>query len=125
MLHYQLLGFVFLLLAVGGVLLPLVPATPFLLLAAACFARSSPRWHSWLLGNRTFGPMIRDWEDKRCISCRIKAVAIGSMLLLGSFSVLVAVKPLPLKLLGVLLIAAGTLVVLRLPTCSNNSDQAN
>src|SRR5690606_8396288 len=49
-------------LALAGVVLPLLPATPFLLLAAFAFTRSSPRLHAWLLGHRHFGPLIEDWR---------------------------------------------------------------
>ena len=66
----RLLGFLFLGLALLGVFLPLLPTTPFVLVAAACFAQSSERMHRWILTNRTFGPMVRDWEEKRCVSCR-------------------------------------------------------
>jgi uncharacterized protein len=66
-------------LAVAGAVLPLLPTTPFLLLAAYCFARSSPRLHDWLLGHRAFGPLIRDWRDRGAISRRAKRAAYLSM----------------------------------------------
>lgn len=107
----------FLTLALAGVFLPILPTTPFVLVAAACFARSSPKWHQWLLGNRSFGPMIRRWEEQRCVSRRIKAIALISMLGVGGFSVLHAVQKPALQIAGLALIAAGALVVLRIPTC--------
>ena len=54
----RLLGFLFLGLALLGVFLPLLPTTPFVLVAAACFAQSSEKMHKWILANRTFGPMV-------------------------------------------------------------------
>ena len=51
-----------------GVALPVVPTTPFLLLAAGSFAKSSPRLHGWLLAHPLFGPPIRNWEDNGAIS---------------------------------------------------------
>ena len=74
------LGFVFVGLATIGVVLPLLPTTPFLLLAAACFAKSSHRFYRVLLENRIFGPLIRDWREHRAIPLRAKILAIGVML---------------------------------------------
>ena len=58
-------GLVALLLGVVGIFLPLLPTTPFVLLAAACFSRGSTRCERWLLSHRTFGPMVRDWRRHR------------------------------------------------------------
>lgn len=58
-----MIGFLSLGLAAAGVVLPLLPATPFLLLAAACFLRSSDRLHRWLLNHRWFGSYIRDYRE--------------------------------------------------------------
>ena len=68
-------GLVFLLLAAIGLALPLVPTTPFLLLAAACFARSSERLHRWLLASPAFGPILRDWEQRGAVRLHVKVVA--------------------------------------------------
>ncbi len=64
-------------LAVLGAFLPLLPTTPFLLLAAACYVRASARFYNWLLNTRTFGPMIINWRDHRAMAIRHKVVAIG------------------------------------------------
>ena len=56
---YKLLGFICLALGALGLFLPIVPTTPFVLLAAWCFARSSEKWHARLLRSELFGPMIR------------------------------------------------------------------
>jgi uncharacterized membrane protein YbaN (DUF454 family) len=113
----RLLGFVFLALALVGVFLPLLPTTPFVLLAAACFAQSSERMHRWILANPTFGPMVRDWELKRCVNCRVKVIAIGSMAVVGGFSVFLALDTMAWRLAGSALLLIGSLVVLRLETC--------
>ncbi len=60
----------------AGVVLPLVPATPFLLLAAYCFARSSPRLHAWLLNHVHFGPVITDWQRHGSIARNVKITAV-------------------------------------------------
>jgi uncharacterized membrane protein YbaN (DUF454 family) len=70
------LGHLSLVLAVLGAILPLLPCTPFLLLAAACYARGSIRFYNWLLNNRHFGPAIINWKRDRSISVKHKVTAI-------------------------------------------------
>lgn len=79
-------GTVSLVLGLIGVVLPGLPTTPFVLLAAACYAKASPRLHAWLIHHRFFGPMVRDWETHRSLTRRTKAIAIGSMLVMVGFS---------------------------------------
>ena len=62
---YKPLGILFLALGVAGVVLPVLPTTPFVLLAAWFFARSSEKWYQWLLNSELFGPAIANWEEKR------------------------------------------------------------
>jgi hypothetical protein len=63
-------------LGIAGVVLPVLPATPFFLLAAACFARASERFYNRLLNNPTFGPTIREWRRHHSIAFRTKLWAI-------------------------------------------------
>lgn len=69
------LGLVCLAIGAAGVVLPLVPTTPLLLLAALCFARSSARLHDWLLDHPKLGPPIMDWRRERAIRRRAKVLA--------------------------------------------------
>lgn len=69
------LGFASLALGIAGLFLPLLPTTPFLLLAALGFSRSSPKFHAWLVNHRTFGPPILAWEENRAISRKGKIAA--------------------------------------------------
>lgn len=75
-LLFVVLGSVFVALGVLGAFLPVLPTTPFLILAAACYARGSPRFYNALLNNRTFGPLILEWRRHRSIPFRIKVIAI-------------------------------------------------
>ena len=109
-------GSIFVALATLGVLLPLLLTTPFLLLAAVCYARSSSRFHSWLLANRIFGPTIRQWQESRSIALRTKLIAIFMLMATLGSSIVFFVRLWPVKLL---LIAVGLWVIrflLRLPT---------
>jgi uncharacterized membrane protein YbaN (DUF454 family) len=76
---WLLLGLTSLALGIAGVVLPLLPTTPFVLLSAYCFARSSPRLHDWLISHRIFGPLILNWERHKAISPRAKVMAVLSM----------------------------------------------
>ena len=111
---FMSLGLFFVALAALGVVLPGLPTTPFLLLAASCFAKSSTRLYAWLLTNRTFGPMIHNWEHNRSISRRVRNFAIASMLLMGAISVLFVVEQTFMQLLIVSLILIGCYVLLRI-----------
>lgn len=72
-------GLVFTGLGLVGVVLPGLPTTPFLLLAAACFARSSTRLYSWLLGLKGVGPAIEDFREGRGVPARAKWLALVTM----------------------------------------------
>jgi uncharacterized membrane protein YbaN (DUF454 family) len=116
----RLLGFIFLAIAMIGVFLPLLPTTPFVLVATACFARSSAKWHQWLLGSTTFGPMIRNWERNRCISKRVKLIAFLSMVLVGGYSILFVIESSSARIIGGLLIAIGMVTVGLIKTCDTS-----
>jgi uncharacterized protein len=78
---WLILGLFSLALGLVGVVLPLVPTTPFLLVAAYAFARSSPRLHHWLISHPRFGVHIRNWQQDGAISRGAKQFAIVSMAL--------------------------------------------
>jgi hypothetical protein len=82
---FVLLGWFFVLLGIIGILLPLLPTTPFLLIASALFSKSSPRLHQMLLKNAWFGPIIRQWEENKTLSRKIKYKA--SFLIISAFSI--------------------------------------
>ena len=117
---YKPLGFLFLSLGLLGIPLPILPSTPFILLAAWFFARSSEKWHQWLLSSELSGPMIRNWESRRCISRRTKVVAIVSMLVAGGASVGFAIDDVRLKLLTLVLLLIGSVTVLSIRTCQQS-----
>lgn len=103
------LGSLALALGVLGIFLPVLPTTPFLLLAAACYARASERFYRWLLRNPTFGPTIREWRHHRSIPRRTKRVAIALMAVSITASiVLLSRYPLVQVVLAAIGIGVGT-----------------
>ena len=114
-----LLGTIFLGLGSIGIFLPLLPTTPLVLLAAACYAKSSPKAHQRLLDNKYFGPMLRNWETNRCVKVRVKWIAVPMIILVGGSSVWFSIPDGWLKIIAVALLAYGLWAVLRLQTCQS------
>jgi uncharacterized membrane protein YbaN (DUF454 family) len=109
---YKFLGFLTLGLAILGIPLPVLPTTPFLLLSAWFFARSSETWHQWLLANRTFGPLIKNWEENRSISIQTKIVAISSMVFVGGASVTFTIDNFYFRIFAGLMMLSGCIFIL-------------
>ena len=108
MLRYGLLAIGCLSVALGviGIFLPVLPTTPFLLLAAACFARSSPRFYHWLVEHPRLGPWIRDYLSGNGIPLKGKVYAIGLMWI----SILLSCYLVPLPWARVFMLASAVLV---------------
>lgn len=104
-----------------GVLLPGLPTTPFILLAAACFSRASPRLHRWLLDNRHLGPLVRDWERHHSLPLAVKWIStlmMTAMVLLSAWHF----ADRPALQVGIALAGLiGAWVVWRIPTRCNAS----
>lgn len=88
-----------------GIVLPLLPTVPFMILAAFCFARSSERLHLWLLSHPVFGPAITDWRDRGAISARGKQLATLSIAIVFLISVILGLSATILVIQGVTLFA--------------------
>ena len=119
-------GFVCVALAVAGIVLPLLPTTPFLLLAAACFARSSPQLDDWLHHNRLFGPYLSAYRHGHGIPLRAKVSIVTLLWLSVALSAFFAV-PDQLWALRFALVAIALLVsihVLRIKTFRRTENRA-
>lgn len=109
------IGLLFTSLAFVGIFLPLLPTTPLLLLALACFAKSSDKLHNWLLTNKQFGPIIRHWHETKSMPRKSKVYAIISIFIAGGVSLIsVDTIMIRLHLIGILLIPV--VIILRIKT---------
>lgn len=109
-------GAVFLALGAIGVPLPVLPTTPFLLLAAACFLRGSPRMYGWMMSNRLFGRQLAAFRAGQGVPARTKVLAITLLWLGIGVSIALVVPGTVWRLLLAAIGAAVTLHILTLPT---------
>ncbi|WP_281974953.1 YbaN family protein [Halobacillus litoralis] len=98
-------GWISLIIGVLGIVLPLIPTTPLLLLAAACFVRSSDRMYDWLLTNKYFGKYIRDYREHRGIPLRAKWVGVSVLWVSILYSAIFVV---PLMFVKILMFAVAS-----------------
>lgn len=110
-----ILGLVFVSLAVLGAFLPVLPTTPLLLLALACFAKSSEKLHDWLLKNKTFGPLIRQWHETRSMTRKAKVCAIISIIIAGGISIF-SVDVLLFRILLTIVLIIPVVIILKIKT---------
>lgn len=98
---------------IAGYLLPVMPGTIFLILAAACFARSSRRLETWLVNHPKLGPSVKAWRKDGAIPRKIKFIAIGSMVVSFAILVVVHVSPVWMAVAGVAMLASAVFVATR------------
>ncbi|NVJ99250.1 MAG: YbaN family protein [Alphaproteobacteria bacterium] len=112
---WMLLGGLSLGLGTVGVVLPLLPTTPFLLIAAVCFARSSPRLHRWLTAHSYLGSLIKNWEQYGAIDRRTKVCALTVMILTPAITALFD-PPTWALVLQIIVLACAAVFVISRPT---------
>ena len=105
------LGCLFVGLGAIGAVIPGMPTTVFLVLAAACFIRSSQKLYDWLIANKTFGPYLKDYREGKGIPFRAKIVALAMIVIFVSFAVFYAIEVKPIKILVGLIGLIGFLFV--------------
>ena len=115
-LLYNIIGTISLLLALIGVILPILPTTPFVLLSAACYCKGSERLHSGLSDNETFGPIIRDYEEHGGMKKATKIKALTIMWTAVLASAFLILDTLTMRAVVVLIAVIGTVSMLRIKT---------
>ena len=109
-------GFIFTGLGVIGIVLPVLPTTPFLLLAAACFARSSEKWHNWLMTNKLFGDYLRNYQEGRGIPLKVKIMAISFLWATIIISIYFFIEHSILEIILIIIASAVTIHIISVKT---------
>ena len=108
-------GTIFIGLGILGIFLPLLPTTPFLLLAAACYGRSSQKLYNWLLYNRWFGKYIRNYLEKKGIPLKLKIYTISLLWIVIGISTIFAIENLLVRIVLVVIAAGVTTHLIIIP----------
>jgi len=116
-------GIICLVLGTIGMVLPILPTTPFLLAAAACFCKSSPRMYNWLLNNKYFGEYIKNYKEGKGLPLKTKITALTVLwttIIISTVFLLNRLLPpqllLPMQIIMIAVAAAVSIHILRLPT---------
>lgn len=99
-----------------GIFLPLLPTTPFLLLATACFSRSSKRFYNWLVNNKRFGKYIKNYREGKGIPLKVKVSSILLLWITIIFSAVFVVSILFIKIILILVAVGVTMHILSILT---------
>jgi len=112
----KIAGTTFLIIGCAGIILPILPTTPFLLLAAVCYARSSERWYNWLLHNRWFGSYIRNWHEGKGIPMKTKILSVAFLIMTIGYSAAFVVPSFIGKVALILIAVCVSIHILSFPT---------
>ena len=115
------LGLISMILGLIGIPVPGLPTTPFMILAAACFAKSSQRFYDWIINNRLFGSHVKNYREGNGIPKRSKPMILATMWAFVLFAVLFAIPDdvAVSKVATIVLAIIGTAFILRIPSIEN------
>ena len=113
---YFILGWIFFVIGGIGAFLPVLPTTPFMLLALWAFSKSSERFHHWLYHHRVFGPPLQQWQQYRVIPRMAKFMAVSVMLLSSVYLLFFSVIHPAVKVVAILIMAYGMYFILTKPS---------
>ncbi|MFH1663093.1 MAG: YbaN family protein [Chloroflexota bacterium] len=111
-----IVGTIFVGLGVIGIFLPVLPTTPFLLLAATCYARGSRKFYFWLMNNRWFGVYISNYRQKKGMPLKIKVLTVVLLWLTILVSVIFAVQSLAVRIILIIIAFGVSLHILSIKT---------
>lgn len=113
-------GTISLIIGTIGIVIPILPTTPFLLIAAACYLRGSEKLHNWMLNNRVIGEFIKNYKEGKRISIKHKIYTITLLWLTIMISTLFVVSQLYLRIILITIALIVTTHILSLPTYKNS-----
>ena len=109
-------GTIFLVFGIIGIFLPILPTTPFLLLAAACYARSSQRFYNWLMNNKWFGNYIKNYRERRGVPLKFKIFTIFLLWLTILISIYFVIKNFLIEIILILVAIGVTIHIITIKT---------
>jgi len=116
-------GFIVMTIGLIGIIVPGLPTTPLMILAAACFAKSSQRFYDWIINNKLFGQHVKNYREGNGIPKKIKPIILVTMWTFVLFAVLIAIPdsaPPVSKIATLVLAVIGTIFILRIPNLSQD-----
>lgn len=116
---FFIVGTISLVLGAIGIVLPILPTTPFLLLSLACYLRSSTRMTHWMLNNKYFGKYIRNYREGKGIPLKTKILALAVLWTSIFFSIIFIIPILIIQIILFVIAVGVTIHLTRLPTCRN------
>ena len=116
-ISYLILGWLFIVLAFIGLFLPLLPTTPFVLLSAYLFSKSSEKLHQWLLQQKTFGPLINNWQNYGVINRKSKILSTALIIPLFSYTLIFIPVSLVIKIIVTTIGALVLTFIWSRPSC--------
>ena len=111
-------GFIIMVIGLIGIVVPGLPTTPLMILAAACYAKSSQKFYDWIINNKLFGHHVKNYREGKGIPKKSKPVILGTLWVFVLFAVLIAIPDSapPVSKITVLVLAViGTIVIVRIP----------
>ena len=116
-------GTFFLVLGIIGIFIPLLPTTPFLLLAAACYIRGSKKFYNWLIKNRWLGEYIKNYQEGKGIPLNIKIISIMFLWITIIFSIIMIVSNIFIRIILIIIAIGVTIHILTIKTTKKNLEK--
>jgi len=116
------IGFIIMVIGIIGIVVPGLPTTPLMILASACFARSSQKLYDWIINNKMFGHHVKNYREGRGIPKRSKPIILSTLWFFVLFAVLIAIPdsaPVISKISTLVLAVIGTIFIIMIPNLQN------